>query len=153
MVDSIVLHFNKLLPLFSYLIVGVELFVQMLIDFVSFIELVGQGVENLALLFKKLSRKLRRRAVPSLLFFQQLDFLLVFADHFPLLVENLLNWCSARMDELRVEGFDLLLEHFLFFSLFEKLIWSLLKGFNNVFLVLFNLLLLFLKLNEFRLVN
>jgi len=63
----------------------------MLIDFVSFIELVGQGVENLALLFKKLSRKLRRRAVPSLLFFQQLDFLLVFADHFPLLVENLLN--------------------------------------------------------------
>lgn len=57
------------------------------------------------------------------------------------------------MDELGVEGLDLLLEQLLLLALLEKLVGLLLEGLNDLILVLLDPLLLLLELDELGLVN
>ena len=57
------------------------------------------------------------------------------------------------MDELGVEGLDLLLEQLLLLALLEELVGLLLEGLNDLILVLLDPLLLLLELDELGLVN
>lgn len=57
------------------------------------------------------------------------------------------------MNELGVEGLDLLLKDLLFFPFPEKLVRSPIQSLNNLVFILFDLLLLFLQLHQLCLVN
>ena len=142
--NSVVFQFNKLLPLFGNLIISIQLFVEVLIDFIPLIQFVCQWVQYLALFLKQFSCKLRRWTVPSMLLLQLLYFLFIFTYHFSLFIQNLLHWSAVRswMDKLRVKCFYLFFEHLLLLSLFKKLVWSLLQSLHYISLILFNLFLL-----------
>lgn len=57
------------------------------------------------------------------------------------------------MNQLGVEGFDLLLKQLLLFSFLIELMRSLLQSFNHIVLVLLYLSFLLLQLDQFRFVD